>query len=230
MKYYVMWATQLLLVSCLYFEKPYTQAEYKEARGSFQAVTQDGEGGGERHSTMTFSLMSRQKEGHAVAHPSSSEAEADMRTVPWTTARNPEAEASFLSRLTFSWMNPLFKFAHKNELEQEDIFDLRALFRAHENSESFEDVWDHEKKHFEGKTPSLTRALVKSYFWVILPAAPLLMLQNVAQLVLPFLLGPLIEFMVSKTCLGPRRTFAWCMCTTNAFVCFMNKLGEQSVR
>lgn len=197
-----MWATQLVLVSCLYFEKPYTLAEYKEARGSFQAVQQAGEEGedsdetgeGERHSTMTFSLMTRKK-GHAPS--SSSEAEAEsMRTVPWTASKNPEAEANFFSRLTFSWMNPLFKFAHKHELEQDDIFDIRALFRSHENSEAFEEVWEHEKKHFEGEGPSLTRALVKKYFWVIFPAAPLLMLQNVAQLVLPFLLGPLIEFMV----------------------------------
>jgi hypothetical protein len=193
-----MWATQLLLVACLYFEKPYTQAEYKEARGAFQAVQQDGdgdvelegEGGSDRHSTMTFSLTDRS----AV---SSSGLETDgMRTVPWTDSKNPEAEANFFSRMTFSWMNPLFKFAKKHELEQDYIFDIRALFRAHENSQEFEEIWENEKKNFVGGGPSLTRALVKGYFWVILPAAPLLMLQNIAQLTLPFLLGPLIEFMV----------------------------------
>lgn len=205
LQYYVTWATQFLLVSCLYFERPYTLAEYKEARGSFQAVQQVGEGegervGAERHSTMTFSLTGGKGKESLIAMSSSFsglEAENDsMRTVPWTTTKNPEAEASFFSRMTFSWMNPLFKFAHKHELEQEDIFDIRTLFRSHRNSQTFEAIWDNEKKHFKGDAPSLTRALVKAYFWVIFPAAPLLMLQNVAQLVLPFLLGPLIEFMV----------------------------------
>jgi hypothetical protein len=197
-----MWTAQLVLVCCLYFEKPYTLLEYKEARRAFQAVQQEGEGGegdveldgqssgaGERHSSMTFSLR---------ASSSPAERETDgMRTVPWTSSKNPEAEAGLLSRMTFFWMNPLFTFAHKHELEQEDIFDIRALFRSFENSRSFEEVWEEEKRHFKGAGPSLPHALAKRFFWVILPAAPLLMLQNVAQLTLPFLLGPLIEFMVS---------------------------------
>lgn len=187
-----MWSSQLVLVGCLYFENPYTLAEYKEARGSFLSEEGDDEvEGGGRHSTMTFSL----KDHSAL---SSTRLETDgMRTVPWTTVKNPEAEAGFFSRLTFNWMNPLFSYAHKHEIEQEDIFDIREIFRADDNSSRFEEIWDDEKQNFKGEGPSLTRALITGFFWVILPSAPLLFIQNVAQLTLPFLLGPLIEFMDS---------------------------------
>ena len=192
-----MWATQFLLVGCLYFEKPYSFAEYNEARGAFDEVTQDGDDDGvemeERHNTMTFSLTGHVQSGIE-------EETGEMRTVPWTESKNPEAEANFLSRLIFYWMDPLFSYAHKHELELEDIFDIRKHLRAHENSAVFETVWENEKEHYSGDKPSLTRALIKGYFWIIFPAAPLLMIQNVAQLSLPFLLGPLIEFMVSRAC------------------------------
>lgn len=191
---------QLVLVCCLYFEKPYTLTEYEEARGTFQAIHQGDQQEDGRHSTMTFSLADRRgvsSTGLEVEKESDS-----MRAVPWTASRNPEAAAGLLSRLTFSWMSPLFSFAHKHELEQDDIFDIRAMFQASVNSEEFERVWEAEKslRGAAGEGPSLVRALSKGFLWALLPSAPLLMIQNVAQLTLPFLLGPLIEFMVRWPC------------------------------
>lgn len=60
----------------------------------------------------------------------------------------------------------------------------------------FDEIWQQEKLNpLPDQKPSLMRALIKTFRWIIFPAAPLMFIQNVSQLALPFLLGPLIDFM-----------------------------------
>jgi ABC-type multidrug transport system fused ATPase/permease subunit len=57
-------------------------------------------------------------------------------------------------------------------------------------------VWAQEKAHpAPNEKPSLRRAVIKAFGFYLFPSAPMMMVQNIAQLVLPFLLGPLIQFM-----------------------------------
>lgn len=71
-------------------------------------------------------------------------------------------------------------------------------YRSKSNYEAFDAAWREACAAPDGshwiRSP-LLRALITCYFWRLFPAAPLLLLQNVSQLFLPFLIGPLIEFM-----------------------------------
>lgn len=117
----------------------------------------------------------------------------DMRAVPWTSEPNPEGRASIFSRVTLTWMTPLFFHAHKHNLEEKDIWDLRAQFRSIDNFKHFEAIFLQEKA--KGVPHPLRSAMLRCFGWYFLTAAPLLAIQNVSQLALPFLLGPLIKFM-----------------------------------
>jgi ABC-type multidrug transport system fused ATPase/permease subunit len=79
------------------------------------------------------------------------------------------------------------------------VVTVMIVCRASENFDYFEDIWAREKHTGTPEKPtSLVRAIVKAFGWYLFPSAPLLMIQNVAQLTLPFLLGPLILFMDSS--------------------------------
>lgn len=72
------------------------------------------------------------------------------------------------------------------------------LRRSEKNFNEFAAAWARARAAPPGghwlRSP-LLRALVDCYLRHLLPSAPLLLVQNVAQLFLPFLMGPLIEFM-----------------------------------
>jgi len=136
-------------------------------------------------------------------HKSAEMEAADMKPVPWTTQNNPEGRANIFSRLVVGWMSPLFWFAHKHTIEESDIWELRAYFRSLENFYKFESIWLEEKKKASivpkgKKTRPLANAIVRCFGLYFATAAPLLAIQNISQLALPFLLGPLIKFMANS--------------------------------
>jgi hypothetical protein len=131
--YITEFTTQLLIVTVLYFEKAMTAEEYH--RGALSLVVDGAEdavemGDMERHSTMSFRLQRDEMSPHEEhLHVTEVVETNHMRTVPWCDSKNPEGKANILSRMLFLWLTPLFSYAHKNTLEQRDIWDLRTMFR-----------------------------------------------------------------------------------------------------
>lgn len=218
--YLAMWIPEFLLVFVAYFDKMISPEEYKhskalnyqKASSSFSASSVE-DGGALDEEGIALQEMEADKErkrqeandavvkvpiySAAASGPcalSADEEVATMKPVPWTKSRNPEGNAGFFSRLFFSWMSELFAYAHKHTLEEYDVWDLRNMFRSAPNAEMIEAAWNRERERNPEK-PSLQRTLTRTLGWYMFPAMPLLFIQNVAQLVLPALIGPLVRFM-----------------------------------
>jgi hypothetical protein len=130
--YLASFVTQFIIVLVLYFDKPMTLADYQAGLGY---VSSDEEEDEFRHSTMSFRLENIQS-SQGLSNPLQTELHVsvaveskEMRSVQWSEARNPEGSAFIFSRMIFSWMSPIFYYAHKNTLKESDIWDLRAMFR-----------------------------------------------------------------------------------------------------
>ncbi|XP_067242985.1 canalicular multispecific organic anion transporter 1 isoform X2 [Chanodichthys erythropterus] len=60
--------------------------------------------------------------------------------------KNPEAKATFLSRITFNWFNSMVFKGYKKPLVQEDMWDLNEKDSTHVICEEFEDIMARELK------------------------------------------------------------------------------------
>lgn len=133
--YIAEFVTQLLIVTILYFEKAITAEEYR--RGALSYVVDGGDdqcavemGTLESNSTMSFRLRDHESSpNEEQLHVTEVVETSHMRSVPWCDSKNPEGKANIISRMFFLWLTPLFTYAHKNTLEQRDIWDLRTMFR-----------------------------------------------------------------------------------------------------
>lgn len=134
-----MWVPQAICVVLFYFEKAVTLEEW--AAPSDSAASVDEQGTSERlpRGHMSFqavTALEKATDQPAAANPGQvhmklTRAEEDnlMRPIPWSDVRNPERRAGPLGRISYSWMSPLFKYAHKHDLEDYDVWDLRVDLR-----------------------------------------------------------------------------------------------------
>ncbi|KAG0025921.1 hypothetical protein BGZ81_006735 [Podila clonocystis] len=109
----------------------------------------------------------------------------------------PEMKASFISFLTYSWMDPLFKIGYKRQLQEEDLWDMAPQWTAGVVGPELTASWNNEKARAAAKNqkPSLLRALV----WFILPnywiGIILMFLSDNGARVIPFFVKWIIEFL-----------------------------------
>ncbi|KAJ3280788.1 hypothetical protein HDU79_011375 [Rhizoclosmatium sp. JEL0117] len=90
---------------------------------------------------------------------------------------SPEEFANIFSTLTFHWMDPLMKLGYKKDLEMEDLWALRHVDSANENS-----------------SPSLLMALVKAYGLAFGFAALFKASQDMLSFIQPTFLRYIMEF------------------------------------
>lgn len=76
---------------------------------------------------------------------------------------NPIKKASFWSKVTYSWIQPLLKLGRKKEqLELSDLYSPLPEDEATKLTDELENKWNEEIK--EQKNPNLGRVLVKLYW------------------------------------------------------------------
>jgi len=63
-----------------------------------------------------------------------------------SSSRSPAESASFLSRLTFSWLNPLISIGFKRILEKTDVPQTPTYLEASSDASEFNAAWDGEKE------------------------------------------------------------------------------------
>lgn len=115
--YLVTWIIDLILLTYMYYERPILKSEFLAGRGQLITFLQSNANDGTIPST-------RDNKDSSYA-----ELDAEMKPVPWNSIKNPEGEASFVSRMLYLWMTPLFKYADKNTIEDYDVWDIRPIFR-----------------------------------------------------------------------------------------------------
>ena len=81
---------------------------------------------------------------------------------PARAAVCPERKAGVLSRLTFSWLNPLLTRGYKEPLDDNDVWRLDRPDTSAEVEARFNAHW---AKEVASGAPSLFRALRRTFFW-----------------------------------------------------------------
>ncbi|KAG0029346.1 Multidrug resistance-associated protein 4, partial [Gryganskiella cystojenkinii] len=95
-----------------------------------------------------------------------------------------------------SWLNGLFKIGFKRQIQEQDLYQILEGRRAKELGSRIAWNWDQEKVRARTKdqTPSLLRALFKSFWLQYLPAYICLELGDVCQISIPWMMKQLLQF------------------------------------
>ncbi|KAF9194091.1 hypothetical protein BGZ51_001070 [Haplosporangium sp. Z 767] len=79
------------------------------------------------------------------------------------TQMNPEATASAFSKMTLSWMDPIFKIGYRRHLQESDLFEMLPQRKAAVLGQRLNDCWNQERRKaaMKGQNPSLLRAMIQ---------------------------------------------------------------------
>ncbi|KAK1436884.1 hypothetical protein QVD17_02668 [Tagetes erecta] len=104
-------------------------------------------------------------------------------------------EPSFLSKLTFSWVNPLLAVGYRKPLALEDIPCLASVDQAAIAHEKFTKAWDslHTEKNLNNANMVL-KALAKVYFKEMVFSGLCILVRNILVVVSPLLLYAFVDY------------------------------------
>lgn len=192
MVYTVAYGALCLLVLLAYFVRAsakrvmrihkYEERRSREGRGAA------GQRAGRGALLDDVTLLVTDGEGRPAEHPPS-QLQSESAAAQAAEASHPEARASWVSRILFSWMSPLVRLGTRRPLEVEDLSPLRAQLRAEVSSDRFAAAWAAEVQR---PRPSLLRALRKAFGLQFYLAALPLLLQNTFQYIPPLLLREMV--------------------------------------
>uniref|UniRef100_T1JB97 ABC-type glutathione-S-conjugate transporter n=1 Tax=Strigamia maritima TaxID=126957 RepID=T1JB97_STRMM len=108
----------------------------------------------------------------------------------------PEGNASFFSRMVFSWVNGLIIKGYKRPLLITDLWALEKENTSSHISARFGDKWDKERAR-KGKDSSLARSIFRAFGWEFFIAAVLKLISDMLVFANPIMLKKMIEFVTS---------------------------------
>uniref|UniRef100_A0A914ZNC1 Uncharacterized protein n=2 Tax=Parascaris univalens TaxID=6257 RepID=A0A914ZNC1_PARUN len=119
-----------------------------------------------------------------------------MQRVKRKLVPNPEANASFLSRITYVYMLPFFWRGFHKQLEEEDLCEPLENHRSEIATERLTKEWEREKRLASeaGRKPSLAAAVRRIYFRPVALLGILLFFEEVVKLLQPLAMGRLIRY------------------------------------
>ncbi|XP_011505092.1 PREDICTED: multidrug resistance-associated protein 4-like isoform X1 [Ceratosolen solmsi marchali] len=108
---------------------------------------------------------------------------------------NPRLSANIVSKLLFCWLNPLFWYGRKHDIQAKDLHTALPNDLSEPLGNQLEKYWKREMDNFHKtkKKPSLLRAIRKTFGWSYLQyATHILFLAIVIRILQPLILGVLI--------------------------------------
>ncbi|KFH72941.1 hypothetical protein MVEG_00166 [Podila verticillata NRRL 6337] len=109
---------------------------------------------------------------------------------------SPEINANIFELSTMSWLSGLFKIGFKRQIQEQDLYQILEGRRAKDLGSRIARKWDQEKDRAraKGQTPSLLRALFKSFWLQYLPGYICLELGDACQISIPWMMQLLLQF------------------------------------
>ncbi|KAM4699578.1 multidrug resistance-associated protein 1-like [Discoglossus pictus] len=114
---------------------------------------------------------------------------------------NPERNASFLSRVTYSWYSRIITLGYKKPLERDDLFELNENDSAYTVYPVFEKNWrkeilaqENKSKDSRHKQVSLPRALWSTFKYLLIQAALMKVVADILAFTSPQILKQLIAY------------------------------------
>ena len=124
----------------------------------------------------------------------------DQDTEDQHELHHPLITANFLSILTFWWMNGIFRKGNKRPLNQSDFLPLHHQDRTRDLTERLQKQWnsDLQKCNEDGTEPKLWKSVMKMIpFKEFCVSWLLILLESVAQVMQPLLIGIFVHFLRS---------------------------------
>ncbi|XP_074520424.1 ATP-binding cassette sub-family C member 4 [Halichoeres trimaculatus] len=123
-----------------------------------------------------------------------------MGEVSKAAKSNPAATASFLSKIFFWWLNPLFSTGSKRRLEEDDMYEVLLEDQSQNLGQDLHRHWDQEvqKASKELRKPSLSSAIIKCYWKPYSVLGFFTLIEEVIKVIQPVFLGKMIEFFESS--------------------------------
>lgn len=108
--------------------------------------------------------------------------------------RSNIGRAGFFSRLTFSWLNPLFRLGNSRTLQLDDIPDLDAEDKAFHAYQAFSKEWDHFRSSKERKQNLVLFALARCYKKEMILVGFYALLKSISIAVSPLILQAFVWY------------------------------------
>ncbi|KAG9061585.1 hypothetical protein KI688_007164 [Linnemannia hyalina] len=128
-----------------------------------------------------------------------------QQTNPKEGPVSPENSASLPSRLTFWWLNGLFRIGYCRQIQEEDLYQILDRRRSEVLGQALFDNWEAERRsaQLKGRRPSLLMALFWSFWRRYLPAYIWLGLADFSQIVSPSIIRLLLMFLQDSQTQNP---------------------------
>ena len=127
---------------------------------------------------------------------------------------HPMSSANFLSRLTFYWMNGIFKIGNKRPLNQSDFFPIHDDDRTRDLTEQLQKEWNNhvqECNNTTGKQPKLWKCVLRTISWKeILFLMSFWLIESICRVSQPLVLGFLLR-LLSSTEMNCTLTYFCCL-------------------
>lgn len=105
---------------------------------------------------------------------------------------NPSEQATMFSLLSFSWMTPMLKHGYKQQLTEDDLWDLAEADSTRVTAEIFNDAWTLELQR--RRRPSLWVALLRGFIGLYIQGISFKTASDILLFVQPQLLRLLLSF------------------------------------
>ncbi|RUS69047.1 hypothetical protein EGW08_023190, partial [Elysia chlorotica] len=113
---------------------------------------------------------------------------------------NPILGANPLSKLTFWWLNPLFRKGYKGWLEESDMYNVCPRDSSKLLGENLQASWIKEMEGSKrGGKPSLMRALVRVFGVQYMLVGLIAMIEEFVKLVQPVLLAEFLDYFSARS-------------------------------
>ncbi|XP_065933452.1 ATP-binding cassette sub-family C member 4-like isoform X1 [Magallana gigas] len=125
----------------------------------------------------------------------------------------PYSTANWLSRFTYWWIFPLFRYGHRHPLTQDHLYDVLSEDQSHLLGDRMEKSWnDHVKKcEKKGKKPSLYWAVIAEFKWEWGINGIFLVVSEGIKLAQPFLVGRIISYFQPGSTLSQTEVYIYAM-------------------
>ncbi|XP_041835127.1 ATP-binding cassette sub-family C member 4-like [Melanotaenia boesemani] len=109
---------------------------------------------------------------------------------------NPLETAGLCSRMFLCWLTPLLNLGHKQQLDENNIYEVLPEDRCETLGEELQKIWDHEVRRAakQLQTPKLTRVLIRCYGKPYALAGLFVFTLEAFKVIQPLLLGKIIQY------------------------------------
>ncbi|KAF8931191.1 P-loop containing nucleoside triphosphate hydrolase protein [Dissophora ornata] len=133
--------------------------------------------------------------------------EEDMQEADYQGPISPETQANWYQHWTLSWMNELYRIGFKRQLQEEDLYQVMEQHRASVLGQRLRESWEAEKikaqKDPKMRSPSLLRAIVRTFWREYFPGYIYLELGDVCQITSPMILEMILKFIQDSQVMVP---------------------------